>query len=171
MDNFLTIEYAYSYGRTLQAARHLSAEERVHYKPEYADTVFIGVGDPIALNYVGIDDLPTRPADGSFNGCSNQAWKITQDEWDAFVALNDARRVEKAAKDRQARIVRLEQQKAAAEQQTDLPEKAEAHRREQKWNNLHNEGGEGYVPHIYSLEEYHEICRLLVTLKEEETAE
>lgn len=41
-----------------------------------------------------------------------------------------------------------------AEAQKDIPSQAEARRRMRQYNDLMNEGGEGYVPHIYSIEEY-----------------
>lgn len=45
------------------------------------------------------------------------------------------------------------------ERQTDLPTREEATRRMTEYNNATNEGGDGYVPHIYSKEE------LLMTIK------
>lgn len=39
------------------------------------------------------------------------------------------------------------------EAQKDLPTRREARRRMKAYNDLHNEGGEGYVPHIYCIEE------------------
>lgn len=41
-----------------------------------------------------------------------------------------------------------------AENQRDIPTKKEAKRRMKQYNDIVNEGGEGYVPYIYSLEEY-----------------
>lgn len=43
---------------------------------------------------------------------------------------------------------------AACERQHDLPTKDEAKRRMKAYNDAVNEGGEGYVPHIYSIEDY-----------------
>ena len=43
---------------------------------------------------------------------------------------------------------------AKAEAQREIPAEAEAHRRMREYNEVMNEGGEGYVPHIVSLEEY-----------------
>lgn len=41
-----------------------------------------------------------------------------------------------------------------AEAQKDIPSHEEAARRMKEYNDFMNEGGEGYVPHIYSQEEY-----------------
>lgn len=41
-----------------------------------------------------------------------------------------------------------------AERQKDIPTRAEAKRRMKSYNDFMNEGGEGYVPYIISLEEY-----------------
>lgn len=43
---------------------------------------------------------------------------------------------------------------AKAESQKDIPTKAEAKRRMKQYNDVVNEGGEGYVPYIISVEEY-----------------
>jgi hypothetical protein len=41
-----------------------------------------------------------------------------------------------------------------AEKQKDIPNRAEAERRMKRYNDINNDGGEGYVPYIISLEEY-----------------
>lgn len=41
-----------------------------------------------------------------------------------------------------------------AESQIDIPDKAEAKRRMNQYNDIHNEGGDGFVPYIYCREEY-----------------
>lgn len=43
---------------------------------------------------------------------------------------------------------------AEAEKQRDIPSAAEARRRERIWNNINNEGGEGYIARWISREEY-----------------
>ena len=45
---------------------------------------------------------------------------------------------------------------AAAESQKDIPDRKEAKRRMKVWNDIHNEGGEGFVPRIVCQEEYDE---------------
>ena len=43
---------------------------------------------------------------------------------------------------------------AKAEAQADIPSREEAKRRMKRYNDINNEGGEGYVPYIVSREEY-----------------
>lgn len=51
-----------------------------------------------------------------------------------------------------------------AEKQEDIPIQAEAERRMKEYNETMNEGGEGYVPHIISLEEYEFAKKILETV-------
>lgn len=64
-------------------------------------------------------------------------------------------------------IARLEKIIKKAEQQNELPTKAEKAAKLKAYNNLHNEGGEGYVPWIVSREEYQAAREELKRLKEE----
>lgn len=48
-----------------------------------------------------------------------------------------------------------------AEAQKDIPTRDEALRRQRDWNNLYNEGGEGYVPEIVDIQEYERAKRIL----------
>jgi hypothetical protein len=41
-----------------------------------------------------------------------------------------------------------------AKKQNTIPTEKEAREAERKWNNLYNEGGNGYVPHIVDIDEY-----------------
>lgn len=62
-------------------------------------------------------------------------------------------------------IENAEQIVAAAEAQADIPDRAEARRRMKRWNDIHNEGGEGYVPSIISREEYEQAKQKLEKLR------
>ena len=48
-----------------------------------------------------------------------------------------------------------------AEKQQSIPTLAEVRQKEKDWNNLYNEGGEGYTPHIISKEEYENAKKVL----------
>lgn len=161
----MTISYAAHYGIKLTGARHLNDEEASHYKPEYRDRVLIGLGDSIQLTELRRADLPKGPGDYEFPGCGNTAWEITQEQWDAYLALDNSRKeaAKQAAVDDE--IKALEARKARAEAQADLPTAEQAKRRVSEWIEAQNEGGEGYVPHIYSQEEYRSICKRLDDLR------
>jgi hypothetical protein len=69
---------------------------------------------------------------------------------------------------RQERIAALEKRKDAAEEQMvdgKLPTSTEAKAKQIIWNNVMNEGGEGYVPYWYSQEQYDQLCESLQKLK------
>lgn len=96
MKTYLTIEYAHAYGVSLNSARRLTDEEKPHYADWFQDYGFISLGDTIELPEVTWRDLPKRESDGSFLGCGNSAWIITQEEWDAYAQLDAARKESKA---------------------------------------------------------------------------
>lgn len=173
MTAYLTVERTMS-DITLQTARRLTEQERKAYLPEYQDYMLIGMGDHVDLPNVSWMDLckvlGDQQPDGQFPGCGNQAYIITKEQWDALVAMDRAAGIEAARKARAEEIDCLEAAKASAEHQMvsgKLPTKEGATRKARDYNNVHNEGGYGYVPHYYSDEEYQHICTRLATLKGE----
>ena len=90
----LTLCYAPSYGIEICAARRLTPEEKKHYAAWFAETGFIGVGSHVDLPCISHEDLPNRPDDGSFLGCYNQAWIITEAEAASYEKLNRQRQNE-----------------------------------------------------------------------------
>lgn len=91
----LTLCYAPSYGIEICAARRLTPEEKMHYAAWFAETGFIGVGSHVDLPCISHEDLPNRPDDGSFLGCYNQAWIITEAEAASYERLNRQRQNER----------------------------------------------------------------------------
>ena len=91
----LTLCYAPSYGIEICEARRLTTEEKRHYAAWFAETGFIGVGSHVDLPCISHGDLPNRPDDGSFLGCYNQAWIITEAEAASYESLNHQRQNEK----------------------------------------------------------------------------
>ena len=91
----LTLCYAPSYGIEICAARRLTTEEKEHYAAWFAETGFIGVGSHTDLPCISHEDLPNRPDDGSFLGCYNQGWIITEAEAASYEKLNRQRQNEK----------------------------------------------------------------------------
>lgn len=74
-------------------------------------------------------------------------------------------RAAQQAKDDAEQIKWAEGVVAAAEAQADIPTKAEAQRRMKRYNDINNEGGEGYVPHIYDQDEYRYAMAILQAKK------
>lgn len=166
---FLTIMDATACPICLKTARDLTDEEKKHYTQEARNSVFIGTGKTIQLDYLTLEDMPRRSEDGEFNGCYNRAWKISQDEWNRYIELNESRKAEMKESDRKACIENLKKMKEQAERQAQhnggFPSAEEAKLRIAEWKNVQNEGGEGFIPHIYSKEEYRKICEKLESMK------
>lgn len=91
LGDFIAIEHADAYGIDLKAARHNPDDSLRH---DYRPYALVGLGKTIELPHITWRDLPKRASDGSFLGCSNRAWIITQDEWDDYVARNASRQAE-----------------------------------------------------------------------------
>ena len=74
-------------------------------------------------------------------------------------------RAEEKAKLDAERIETAERFIAKAEAQPDIPTKAEAEHRMKEYNDINNEGAEGYIPYIVCREDYEAAKKLLAELK------
>ena len=155
MKTFLTVEYAASYGVTLQKARRFSDEEKATYADWFKEIGFVSLGNDIALDELNMSDIEAvlkrsiTDNDGSFSGCNNQVFIITQDQWDALVKLNE----EKGDGKSEEEIKECEEIIALYEN-TKLYTQSEAKVKSMEWKNLQNEGQDGYAPHFYTFQEY-----------------
>lgn len=158
MEEYLVCEVAYSYGVSLCNARRFTEEEKKGYVEWFKDKGFVEIGDSTDLEYISWTDvkevLKERKDDGSFSGCSNCAYIISEDEWNALVELNEKKRSEKEKKETEESIAEYRQIIEQCEKQEKLYTKEEAVKKRRDYNNLYNEGGEGYIPHFYTIEEY-----------------
>ena len=110
---FRAVEYAPGWGAALQWARRLTNEEKEKegWAEWYRDFGMYGVpgGDHIKVN-VGLNELSEiigdREPDGSFPGCNNNAWIVSEEEWAAIV---------EASNRNNARRAKAEQENLAAE--------------------------------------------------------
>lgn len=173
MTTYLTVEYAPAYGISLQSARRLTDSEKKGYIPEYQDYMMVGTGNNIDLDSISWIDLyeflGKRAPDGEFAGCNNRVYIITQEQWDALIAMNNDVAAHEAEQERNEEIAALEAAKSRAEQQMvdgQLPDAKAAKEAQKRYNDLYNEGGYGYVPHYYTAAEYADICAKLSQLKE-----
>jgi hypothetical protein len=94
---------------------------------------------------------------------SNKAMLKAVEEIIDEVTSDDVK-AEKTEADKKAHAERIEAAKetiVAAEKQTDIPTHDEKHRRLVAWNNLYNEGGDGYLPDIIDIDQYEHAKRLL----------
>lgn len=158
MKEYLICEVAYSYGIYLHKARRFTEEEKEGLAEWFKNEGFVGIGKSTKLEHISWTDigeiLKDRKADGSFSGCSNSAYIISEDEWKALIELNEKKREEKEKKKIEKSIAGYKQTIEQCEKQGKLYTKEEAAEKYRDYNRLCNEGGEGYVPHFYTIEEY-----------------
>lgn len=158
MEEYLVCEVAYSYGVSLCKARRFTEEEKNDYAEWFKDKGFVKISDSTDLKCIAWVDvrelLKERKDDGSFNGCSNCVYIVSEDEWKALVELNEKKRAEKEKKETEESIAECRKIIEQCEKQEKLYTKEEAVKKRKDYNNLYNEGGEGYVPHFYTIEEY-----------------
>lgn len=171
MKEYLVCEVADCYGVSLMHARRFTEEEKLGYVKEYRDRGFVRLSEYPTIELEDINWMDVRNAlnerdsDGSFRGCGNSAYIVTEEEWDELVALNEKKHNEKAAKKRAEDIEFYEKVVKACEKQEKLYTEDEAAAKEKAWNNIHNEGGEGFVPHFYTIDEYEYAKNKLEELK------
>ena len=150
----MTIEYTDAYGVTIQAARRLTDEEKSHYAAWYKDRALVALDDGITLPHIGWQDMPARPADGEFNGCSNRAWIISDDEVETYKRLNAERAEAEELKHIRNQVDACRRIVNACERGYMADDEAQARKMEAEYSNAHNEGGEGYIPTWYTRSEY-----------------
>ena len=167
-NTFLTVEFAPSYGISLQSARRLNDEEKKRFWPEYQDYMMVSVGPFVELDYVSWTDLcellGEREPDGEFAGCNNRVYTVTQAQWDALVALDRRRAAQRDARNQAGEEAALYAAKADAEKQMvdgRLPGAREAAKIAADYRDALNEGAEGYIPRYYTQAEYDRICARL----------
>lgn len=141
--------------------------------PKYAMRL---VGEPIVLKLYWYDEplvraVRSREVVGTIakpGYPSNRCVEITEDEYIALLEANSkyiASELEKVEAKEETTIRALLEQ---AEKQADIPSPEEARKRRIAYNNLYNEGGEGYVPqpHIIDSLEYERLKKRLAALTE-----
>lgn len=167
---FWAIDWCYSMGISIRKARRFNDREKVGLAEWYQKSGMVALDEPaIDLPYLTFRDLPDRQADGEFGGFGNQAYIITEDDVQHYVQINAAREKEakrKEISDQRDHCLRIIE---AAGKQEKLYTAAEAKARRQSWINVYNEGGEGYVPHFYTIDEVEEAKRWLNAHQEDDS--
>lgn len=114
-----------------------------------------------------VQSIITRPYDGSFSGCSNQAYIITQEEWDQLIELDKARAAAEARRERAEARKLWTDILRDCERQSRLYTREEAAAARKRWRDTQNEGGEGYMPQYRTIDEYEQAKTRLAELDEE----
>lgn len=128
---------------------------------------FYGVGEHIDVKYVDILEVRKivgrEMCDGSFNGCYNQAYELTDAQKDEILAINNERARQKRVKTLKENIDYYEKKLATIKPCS----KEEAVAKLKRYNDTYNEGGYGYTPHYYTYEEYDNMTKELERCKKE----
>ena len=160
MESYLVCYTHLGYNPELSQARRLNEEEKTHYAPWFRDIGFVAIGEKEKLMHLGYlevrDYLKREKSDGEFVGIEGEVYIISQDEWDGLLKLE---RVKKELADKakiDEKITELREIIRQCEAAEKLYTKEEAVKKRKQYNNLYNEGGAGYVPHFWTIEEYEE---------------
>lgn len=148
------IEFAPAYGIKLYEARRFTEDEKTRYAEWFRELGLVAIaGTGVNLDEISWQDLPKdRESCGSFLGCDNYCYEITDEEWQAYIDLNSARAAEKERKKRNNRIAELKMELEKLHGAV-LYTKEEAECARRFWINGINEGGEGFVPHFWTKDE------------------
>ena len=168
VSNSMTVlEHAYSYGFSIAEARRFRDDEKQNYAEWFREIGMVSLGRDrtVDLPFVSLDDalindILKRPADGEFLGCSNAAWIISATEKEHLIALNKQNEAKKKAEEiayLRAKLKELESAKLYTEE--------EAEAAKNRWNDIQNQGGEGYVPHYPTFGEYESIKNRLYEIE------
>lgn len=128
----------------------------------HAPYAMVSKGSEIKLRELRHFDMPDRPSDGSFYGCNNMVWILSDQEKDRLIALNGQRatsKVEKEKADRKAAAQRLVD--AASKYIHPLMTDAKYKVWRKQYNDLYNEGGEGYIPDLITVEQLKRAKKIL----------
>lgn len=153
MENYIVIENAPAYGITICHARRFTEDEAAGFSDWFKAIGFVGLGDKIKLEMLKWSDMPKRSRDGEFLGCNNQAWIITDEEMNDYIRLNEDRRIEAERHETEEKRKYYEEIIERASRQPRLYTRDEAKQLRKQYNDLYNEGGEGYIPHYYTIDE------------------
>lgn len=145
--------------------RRFTEEEKKKYAAWYRDIGLVGTGNNVEVSEILLKDLePQRESCGSFCGTNNQAYEVTDEEWDALIFLNNKRLVEKKTKEVKEEIAYYEIVIEEASKQK-LRTSEEAEKFYKKYNDTFNEGGYGFIPHVYTFEEVEHAKLMLEKLR------
>lgn len=89
---FRAVEIAAQYGCELTFARRLRDEEKSQYAEWCREIVMVvfSASPRIKVEWEAVKQVVgSRAPDGQFNGCENQVWSISAEEWDRIIVLSD----------------------------------------------------------------------------------
>lgn len=160
MENYLVCHTHVGYKPELSQARRLNKEEMSHYASWFRNIGFVAVGEKVELTHLGClevnDYLKREKTDGKFAGVEGEVYIISQDEWDELLILERVKKELADKSEMNKKIAELRSIIQQCETAEKLYTKDEAMQKRKQYNNLYNEGGTGYVPHFWTIDEYEE---------------
>lgn len=157
----------------LATVRRMPDEEQQRYTEGYRGHMMLMTGESVFLpalsdaEVYALAHIADKDVAGYLPSSSGELYALTDDEWAALIAANQQAAAAKAAAERAGRIDYLRDLLARADAQRvdgKLPSADEAKEQARRYNNVYNEGGEGYVPHYYTQEEYERMAAELAGL-------
>lgn len=151
---FWALELPFGGEVTIARSRYSGSDR---YNEESRPIMMTVVSDYKELPHVTLDDIPSRASDGEYSGSSNQVWILTDAEYQYYIDIEAERAVAAEADAKAERIQTLRQSIINVWQMQDvkaLPTADEARAMRKAYNDLHNEGGDGFIPRIVAKEDY-----------------
>lgn len=157
----------------LCTVRRMPDEEQQRYTVGFRGHMTLMTGEPVFLpalsdaEVYALAHIADKDVAGYLPSSSGELYALTDDEWAALIAANQQAAAAKAAADRAGSVDYLRDLLARADAQRvdgKLPSADEAKEQTRRYNNVYNEGGEGYVPHYYTQEEYDRMFSELAAL-------
>lgn len=165
MKKYIVFVWNHSWGPyEILTARRFTEEEKGRWAEWYREVGFYACPespeDPRyelkALSWTDelVKSITSRGADGSFPSGGNNVYIITAAERDQLIELNAIRAREKAEAEKAEQVAYWSDIITKCERQGELYTEAEAARLRKQYNDIHNEGGFGYVPPFYTVNTY-----------------
>ena len=145
-------------------ARRFTEEEKTKYVEAFRERGFVTCGEHLRMEGLHWADCPSRRTDGEVVGSSNFTWIITEEEKAKYIELNKKKLEQERKKDIEEQIKYWQEIIAKAEAQKCIPTKEQKKAMLKEYIDTYNEGGEGYVPQIISIETYNNAHEMLSSL-------
>ena len=155
------VEWSMNYGISVGYARGLNEEE----KKIYREDILIGIGEFIKLEHINwrqlFNVIDKDQYIGEFLGCSNMVYRITEEQERRLIELNNqkAREKENVQKEEIEEAINIVNK--VDEKKVKMLPRKDIRNYLNDYNDLHNEGGEGYLPDVIAEEDYIAAKKLL----------
>ena len=153
-------------------ARRFTEDEKKGFREWFAKIGLVAIGDMIDLKEIDwrddlVKEICDRPSAGAFCVSSGTSWEISESEKSKLIARNSEYKAEKIAKEKERRILELKRALERCSRARLYSSRSEAVAAAKRYNDINNEGGEGYVPHFWTVQERDSMMKELEELERE----